>query len=248
MKKIKVAFMCSRPLGAQCLEYLSKQNNVHIVGVVTTFEEETRWWAGRGTVIKAAKELGIPVVDESEFLKQEIDVLLLVLSDNIVREPLLSHPKRGCINCLHLAELPRYRGCNSIAHAIMNARDDNYWIHGVSMIYMDSGIDTGPIITKRTCAIYENDTGLDLYLRIEEIAFKLFCGMLPKILKSKKRLPSQKQGESKYYYKRNSLANKEVNLSWSEDKIYDFVRALQFPPHEPAYISAGGRKIYLSIK
>lgn len=247
-KKLKVAFIGGRPMGAKCLDHLYRQPNVDIVGACLIPGELTKWYAGRGSVTAKVNELGIPIVTEDFFLSQPIDILIYVLADVIVKEPLLSHPRLGCVNSLHFAELPRYGGCNSIAHAIINARKDNYWQHGVTMMYMDAGIDTGPIIAKRFCPIYEDDTGQDLYLRIERVGFELFKDMLPKLLSGKKLKPILTNYKHTYYYSRKSLSSKQVNLKWPADKIYDFVRALQFPPNEPAYILVGDKKIYLTIK
>ena len=152
--------------------------------------------------------------------------------------------KYGVIN-LHPAALPFYRGCNCYAHAIMNNEKE----YGVTLHYVDEGIDTGPIIDLAWLDIAKNDTGKSLYLKAQHLARSVFFDAMPRIVfhaLNGNRVPARKQDDSlAKYYDRNSLSDKKADLTWQIQKLYDFVRALDFPPFEPAYAVVDGHKFYL---
>ena len=238
--KTKIAFLGSRPLGARCLRYLTEQKEVEICGVVTRPKGSQGWW-GPPEVIDVAEELGLEVLEEKDLKRKELDLILSVLYDKILKGDIINIPKRGAIN-LHNAPLPDYRGCNSFSHAIMN----NESKYGVTIHYINEGIDTGPIIKVAWFNIDPDMTARELYERAQDVAFNLFVETLPKIISG--NISATPQSPEKYYYPRNSLSNKEANLSWEPQRLYNFVRALTFPPFEKAFIRIGDKKLYLSIK
>ena len=122
----------------------------------------------------------------------------------------------GIVN-LHLAPLPRYRGRYSFTHAILAG--DAYF--GVTLHYIDEGLDTGPIIAERTFPIKPTDTAWSLYLRAQREGTELFRDLSPTILAFAglgQRLWSRPQDESKaQYFDRFSLPESSSNpraLAW----------------------------------
>ena len=142
--------------------------------------------------------------------------------------------------------LPRFRGRNAVSFAIINARKDNYWKFGATLHTIDEGIDTGNIIETEYFGIDENDTAYSLYKKWEKHGFLLIKRMLPQILSG--NYVAKKQTGKFYYYDRNSIKNKEIDLNWSSDEIYDRIRAYTFPPFEGPYIMIKGKKIYLNYE
>lgn len=244
---LKILFCGARRLGMDCLKELIRYPNISIKGIVIPEDRKNKWWTD---------------IDEREFLTKmkersiswekakkikDLDLVFSVLHGPIFRENFIRKVNYGVIN-LHPAPLPEYRGRNGVAHAIINGE----YKFGAAIHYVDSGIDTGPIIGQKIIRINPHDTGYRLYQKTHRAAFKLFKDTLPLIINSAlkgKMLSSKPQDEAKArYFNRTSIQNKEVDLRWPYKKVYNFVRALQFKPFEPAYFMHQGKKIHLMVK
>jgi len=132
--------------------------------------------AGRGrkmlpTAVKAAAVAhGLPVMDfgrrdreivTDAVLAAEPDAVVVVAFGHILREPLLSAPPFGCIN-VHASLLPRWRGVSPVQYAIMHG---DSW-SGVTIMRMDAGVDTGPVLAERAVGIGPEETAGDLLDRL----------------------------------------------------------------------------------
>lgn len=244
---LKVIYCGARWLGMECLKELSKYSTVEIIGVVLPKKSERASWQDVKEE-EVIKKLKLRTIDwqEAEEIKS-IDLVFSVCHGPIFKEPYISSVQYGVIN-LHPGPLPYYRGRNLCANAIMNGEA---WF-GVTLHYIDEGIDTGPIIDISWLDIFPDDTGKMLFDRTQRLAKRLFQEKLPDILESAKkgkRVSAYKQDNNKaHYYNAKTLINKEVNLFWSREKIYNFVRALQFPTFEPAFFKYKDKKIYLAVQ
>jgi len=236
-----VALMGNKPLAMKVLKYLVTKDFVDVKGVVSTKFENPYW---RGNLENIANQLNIPIVEVDDLLKLPLDVIFSVNYDKLIKEPLLSHPKIGIVNMHHSYNL-RYRGRYSTSFAILNARKENYWKHGTTIHFIDDKLDRGKVIATESCEIKETDTSKILFERVEKLAFKLFKQHLPSILKGNIKTSSPEQNTK--CYNNLSMKDKEVNLSWTPEEIYDFVRAYTFPPFEKPYLKINSKKIYLSI-
>ncbi|WP_435146697.1 methionyl-tRNA formyltransferase [Halobaculum sp. P14] len=252
---VTVAFLGSHTLGVRCLERLHEHPDVDVEIIVTYRADSDRWW--EGSVRERANELGyenvLPIDSEREVLDHPVDYLISVYYPNILGPELLNHPDQAPIN-LHQAELPRYRGSNVFSHSIMNARKDDYWKHGTTMHFMAEDVDAGDIIDRRFVEIDEDDTARSLYERTREASEALFEDMLPHIVSGdvmEMGTPQSEFGGERYFYTKDSLDDvKQVDpeeLGDPDDvELYDRIRAVDFPPFEPAYTELNGRRIYLT--
>ena len=242
-RKLSIGFAGARWLGINCLSYLNGLNGVEITRVCFPKKDENVWWKDLVDEDEL-KKMGFRITPWSKWHGFEFDLVFSVLHGRIFKNFHLQKSRHGVVN-LHPAPLPQYRGCNSYAHAIMNG-DRNY---RVTMHYVDDGIDDGPIIGQNIIKMEKRDTGFSLYQKSQISALKLFKQLAPKIVNSAiggKLMESRVQDETRAnYYKRDSLSNKEVDLSWERRKLYNFIRALDFPPFEPAYFLLNGEKIYI---
>ena len=91
----------------------------------------------------------------------EPDAMVVAAYGFLLPAPVLAIPRHGCIN-VHASILPRWRGAAPVHHAIL-AGDTHT---GVSIMRMDTGLDTGPILATRTCAIATDDTSGSLTARL----------------------------------------------------------------------------------
>lgn len=239
-KKYKVVLLGSRPLAMRILEYFLKQKNIELVGVMTPDKDNKKWW--KGNLYDEAIKRKVKVISEKEIEKSKPDVLFSINYTKIIPKKIAK--KYRIINAHSL--LPRFRGRNAVSWAIINARKDNYWKFGVTLHEIDEGIDTGKIIATSYFDIEEDDTAKSLYRKWEKNCFNLIKKMLPDLLSGNYQLHEQK-GKS-YYYDRDSIKNKEINLDWDKNEIYDRIRAYTFPPFERPFIKLNNRKIYLVFR
>lgn len=252
-----VAFFGSHPLGEACLEQLANHDDVTVEMVVTYPEDYDGWW--EASVHDLALELDYPVatIDAAHCVTEiDIDYLLCVYYPEILGPELLEHPNEAALN-LHQAELPRYRGSNVFSHSIMNAREDDHWRHGTTIHVMAEELDAGDVVDRAFVPITEGDTARSLYERTREASVELFEDTLPAIVDDSVHEMATPQSEyegERYYYAKDSLDDlKEIPLAElaTDDPerqlaLYDRIRALDFPPHEPAWTRLGDRKVYLT--
>ncbi|WP_424020054.1 methionyl-tRNA formyltransferase (plasmid) [Halorientalis pallida] len=254
---VSVAFFGSHPLGEACLERLVAHDELTVDTVVTYPRDHESWW--NGSVHERAREHDLPVLttdEEAAVVGADIDYLLSVYYPNILGPDLLETPRQAALN-LHQAELPRYRGSNVFSHSIMNARPDDHWRHGTTLHVMAEDVDAGDVIDRKFVPITEEDTARTLYERVRGASIELFEDCLPAIAAREidgLATPQSAFGGKRYFYTKDSLDDlKEIppeKLAASDTEtqlaLYDRVRALDFPPHEPAWTRLGDRKLYLT--
>lgn len=181
--KPHLVFMGSPKFALPTLSALAE--NYSIQGVVTQPDRP----AGRGKeltppAIKSfAIDLGLPVI-QPEKIKDPVamqqlanwapDLIVVVAYGQILRQTVLDLPRNGCIN-VHASLLPRWRGAAPIQAAIL-AGDE--WA-GVTIMRMDSGVDTGPILSQRGIPILCEDTAGSLSERLAEMGAELLIETLP---------------------------------------------------------------------
>jgi methionyl-tRNA formyltransferase len=252
-----VAFMGSHPLGERCLDELTSHDAFDVELVVTYGPNEDTWWDG--CLYDRAKQLGHRVVTRSSerlVLEYDIDYLVSVYYPNILGDELLDHPTIAPVN-LHQAELPRYRGSNVFSHAILNARDDDHWRYGTTLHVMAPEVDAGDIIARRFVPIEETDTARRLYDRVTDASVELFREQLTTLADGDVHLvatPQSAYDGERYFYTKESLDGEKAipadRLAATDEAtqlaVYDKIRALDFPPFEPAYTELGGQRVYLT--
>lgn len=252
-----VAFFGSRPLGERCLDELTGHDAFDVELVVTLGPGEDTWWDG--CLYDRAEQLGHRVVtrdSERALLDYDVDYLVSVCYPDVIDAKLLTHPNVAPLN-LHQAELPRYRGRNVFSHAIMNARADDHWRYGTTLHVMAPAVETGDIVARRFVPIEESDTARTLYDRVTDASLALFHEQLTTLRDGavhRVATPQSAYNGERYCYTEESLdGEKAIPLERvaADDEatqlaVYDKIRALDFPPFEPAYTELGGRRVYLT--
>lgn len=159
---MRIMFMGTPEISALSLSALLDAG--HTVCAVVTGEDKPR---GRGNVMtptptkRVAEERGIPVYtpktlrdDAFASLLSQInpDLICVVAYGKILPENVIKYPRLGCIN-LHVSLLPKYRGAAPMQRAVMDGESET----GVTVMYMDVGLDTGDIIASEKFPIGEED-------------------------------------------------------------------------------------------
>lgn len=202
-----------------------------VVGVVTQPDRP----AGRGSHLRpppvkvTAERLGLPVFQPEKVSAPDAlerlrawapDVIIVAAFGQILPPVLLSLPPHGCLN-LHASLLPRWRGAAPVAAAIL-AGDT---VTGVTLMRMDEGVDTGPLLAWREEPIRPDDTTGSLTERLALVAAELLLDTLPDYLAG--RLQPIPQPEEGITYCR-LLKKKDGRLDWSRpaEELERRVRAM----------------------
>ena len=175
------------------------------------------------------KTLGVPCsleVISTESLPFKPDIIASIYYRRVVSDAVLAKADRRAFN-LHPSLLPKYRGCCSLAWALINGEDEA----GYTFHYMDAEVDTGDIILQRRMPICLGDTGLTLYFRVMSRAMEDFLPVLEAVRVGN---PGTPQEGTASYYSRGCPMDGEIGEGWEAERVDRFVRALVFPPFPPA--------------
>lgn len=179
-------------------------NQFQVQGVVTQPDRPS----GRGRAVTSppikvlAETLDLPVIQPPNLRDPQTiqklrnwnaDVIVVAAFGQILREDVLNLPPYGCIN-VHASLLPRWRGAAPIQAAILKGDQQT----GVTIMKMDSGIDTGPIINQRAIPISTEDTAGSLEVKLAQLGAELLVKTLPKYLHGEIHLQPQDEKESTY--------------------------------------------------
>jgi methionyl-tRNA formyltransferase len=134
------------------------------------------------------------------------DLMIVVAYGLILPQAVLDIPRRGCVN-VHASLLPHWRGAAPIQRALL-AGDA---ITGVTIMQMEAGLDTGPMLARREHPIGADETAGDLHDRLAELGARLLVDVLPAILAG--RVQPQPQDDSAATYA-EKLRKDEAPLDW----------------------------------
>ncbi len=166
-----------------------------------------------------------------------VDVIVVASYGQIIPQPILAYPRYGCVN-IHGSLLPEYRGAAPIQRAIMDGKTQT----GVTIMYMDVGLDTGDMILRTTMNIGEDENHGELESRMAELGaeelFKVLC------LIEQNQAPRIPQNEEEATYAAR-LDRSEEKICWedSAEKIHCQIRALA--PEPGAYTLWEGKRLKL---
>lgn len=226
----RVVFMGSPAFAVPALEALA--GAYAVVGVVTQPDRP----AGRGSRLRppavkvAAERLGLPVFQPEKISAPDAlgqlrawkpDLIVVAAFGQILPPAVLNLPPYGCLN-LHASLLPRWRGASPIAAAIL-AGDP---VTGVTVMVMDEGVDTGPILAQREEPILPDDTTGSLTERLARLAADLLMETLSLYLTG--AIQPRPQPEEGVTYCR-PLKKADGRLDWTRpaEELERQVRAVQ---------------------
>lgn len=201
MMNINILFMGSSRFSIPILDALKKSYDVK--AVICQPDKPT----GRGkkvakSIIKDyAENYNLPVFQPQKLSKEEnyfiqkyqIDLIVVAAYGKILPEWFLEFPKNGAVN-IHASLLPMYRGASPIQAAILNGDVQT----GITIIKMDSGMDTGDIISQRTMGISFADTTMTLSHRLSVLGAQLLIETLEDYVNGKIALRKQDSNEATY--------------------------------------------------
>jgi methionyl-tRNA formyltransferase len=164
------------------------------------------------------------------------DACIVAAYGKILPEWLLQIPRLGCIN-VHSSLLPKYRGAAPINWAIANGETQT----GVTIMQMDAGMDTGPMLATKAVAIGPDETAIELSTRLSAVGAELLSATLPLIARGLVEPVAQDNTQASYA----PLLKREdglIDWSMSAKRISDRLRGFQ--PWPGAFtVFRGGRLI-----
>lgn len=160
------------------------------------------------------------------------DVMVVVAYGLLLPQAVLDTPRRGCIN-VHASLLPRWRGAAPIQRAILAGDQET----GVTIMQMDAGLDTGPMLLKRTTPILSQDTSATLHDRLAVLGAQALVEALDSLDSLQ---PEAQPSEGATYA--NKIRKEEALMKWHEpaEALARLVRA--FNPWPVAETRWAGRQ------
>lgn len=163
---------------------------------------------------------------------------------HILKQEYIEPFKKRIFN-LHPSYLPFNRGANTNVWSIINNTPAGATIH-----LLNDKIDQGEILFQMEIDIDATDTGKTLYTKLEDASIQLFADHFLDLKLQRYNLKLQSPERGTYHNKADmqSLAEIDLNKTYTAKALINILRAKTFPPHKSAYFKEGNKKIYIELK
>jgi methionyl-tRNA formyltransferase len=243
--EVRTVFMGTPQFAVTILESLLR-SSYSVLAVYTQPDKP----AGRGRPVvfspvkKLALERQIPVIQPETFKSREVveklasfqpELIVVAAFGSILPSEVLSLPKFACLN-IHPSLLPRHRGPSPVANTILSGDE----ITGVTIMLMDAGMDTGPILTQEKVGIsFMNTTG-SLSSKLANVGAKLLLETLPKWIEGE--LKPRAQDESQATYSK-LITSKDAEIDWHLSAVELWRRVRAYNPWPSCYTWYQGKRL-----
>jgi methionyl-tRNA formyltransferase len=185
------------------------------------------------TVVQPASLKAAGVVEQLKDFKP--DVIVVAAFGQILPESVLNVPRLGCIN-IHPSLLPRFRGASPVAATIL-AGDD---FSGVSIMVMDKGLDTGPVLARAQIPVSPRDSTGSLTARLSGLGAQLLGEVL--VGWGRGELTPQPQNEAEAIYC-GPITKEEGEIDWRLSAVAIWRRVRAFNPWPGCYTRWRGKSL-----
>jgi methionyl-tRNA formyltransferase len=238
MTPLRIIFIGTAELSCASLEKLGRDKSFSVLAVVTQPDKPK----GRDLKLTPspvkilAEKLNLPVLQplkarDENFIAQlrelKPDLLVVVAYGQILPQALLDVPKFGCLN-VHTSLLPKYRGAAPIQWAIAEGEPET----GVTIMRMDAGLDTGPILATRRTPILPTEDSQILHDRLAQLGAELLVETIPGFVAGT-ILPQPQPAEGSAYAAKIKKEDAHIDWTWPAQKIWNRLRA--FTPWPGAF-------------
>lgn len=235
---MRIGYFADGPWSHRAIEMIVADGRFEIAFIVPRFDT-------RDPVLADwAKKLGVdflPIqnVNAPESVRQlqayGADLFVSMSFNQILRRPIIDAAPKGFINC-HAGALPYYRGRNILNWALVNDAPE----FGVTVHYVDEGIDTGDIILQKTAAVSDDDNYGTLLRRAIALCGEVLLEAMVMIAESRVK-PINQQGVHPvgFYCGRRAEGDEWIDWSWSSRRVFNFVRAISPPGPGARAVCAG---------
>ena len=241
---ISIGYFGDGPWAHNAFEKLVSDDSIEIRFVTVRYDTQD------AVLIQMAEEKGIPIenspnVNSDEFLKRiekyHVDLFVSMSFNQIFKTRAINYPPLKTINC-HAGKLPFYRGRNILNWALINDEKE----FGITVFYVDEGIDTGDIILQRCFPITdEDDYGTILSRAFGECAIVLYESIKRIQNGTVVRTPQNTIDPVGFYCGGREDGDEILNWDTSSRMVFNFVRGISKPgPMARSYI--GDTEIYIN--
>ena len=241
---MRIIFMGSPDFAVPTLEALVDAGYEVIAAYTQPPRPAGRGKGERPTPVEVrAGELGIEVrspkslrseEEQRAFAELEADVAVVAAYGLILPQPILDAPMLGCLN-VHGSLLPRWRGAAPVQRAIMASDEAT----GITIMQMEAGLDTGPMLLKRAVEIDDKNAA-----QLTEELAKLGAAMMVEVLSDLPRFEPIPQPEDGVTYAAK-ISKDEARIDWSRPAA-ELVRQVQgLAPFPGAWFEANGERVKL---
>jgi methionyl-tRNA formyltransferase len=238
MAPLRIIFMGTAELSCASLQKLSQAESFQVIAVVTQPDKP------KGRELKLtpspvkilAEKLNLPVLqplkarDEnfiSELRALQPDMMVVVAYGQILPQSILDLPRFGCLN-VHTSLLPKYRGAAPIQWAIADGNAET----GVTIMQMDAGLDTGPVLSTRRTPILATDDSQILHDRLAQLGAELLVETIPDFIAGK--IPPQPQPAEGSTYAAK-IKKEDAHIDWNKPAGQIWNRLRAFTPWPGAF-------------
>jgi methionyl-tRNA formyltransferase len=172
---------------------------------------------------------------KADFAALALDAAVVVAYGLLLPRTILASPRLGCLN-IHASLLPRWRGAAPIQRAILAGDDES----GVTIMQMDEGLDTGPMLLRQAISIGPRETGESLHDRLAALGARLIIEALDGLAGgSLHAIPQPAEGAT-YAAK---LTREEGRLDWRQPALLLDRRVRALAPWPGAWFEIGGERV-----
>jgi methionyl-tRNA formyltransferase len=238
---MRIIFVGTGEIGLPALHALTKSPDHHVLGVVTQPDRPVgrQLKLAASPIKEAAYKLHLKIyqpekigsatsVAQLTYLKP--DLIVVAAYGQILTKDILNLPKYGCLN-LHASLLPKYRGASPIHAAIAAGERQS----GMTIMWMDEGLDTGDILLQESVTLRRHETAETLHDRLAKIGADALLKALP--LVETGNAPRIKQDKSKATLTKK-LSKEDGHINWDRPQfeIDSHIRAMTPWPSAYAWI------------
>jgi len=228
-----------------CLEHLVL-NGHEVVAIYTQPDKP----AGRGrapassAVKKLAQAIGLPVLQPVSLKRSDVveqlagfhpDAIVVAAYGQILPQQVLDIPQHGCIN-IHPSLLPKYRGASPVAAAIL-AGDE---FAGVSIMLMDRGLDTGPILSRAMISVSAQDTTESVTAKLSQVAARMLEDTLAGWVRGEIAPQPQNEAEATHSLQ---ISKEDGEIDWRLPAIEIWRRVRAYYPWPGCYTRWQGKQL-----
>jgi len=228
MKKIKIGYFADGPWAHEAFNLIQSDNRFEIKFVCVRYNSSDQ------VLEKLAANHNIDLlrhknVNSFEFLdsikKYDCDIFVSMSFNQILKKNFIEFPPLKTINC-HAGKLPFYRGRNILNWVLINDETE----FGITVHYVDEGIDTGDIILQKIFPITDNDDYNSLLTRAYIGCAEVLYGALKKIYLNEVELIKQNSiYPIGFYCTQRKEGDELINWDKTSREVFNFVRAICKP-------------------
>lgn len=243
-KKIAIGYFADGPWAHKAFEYLIQDKSITIVFICVRYDKKDSVLQGLGKQYQI-DVLESPNINSLEFIQKlkayRADLFVSMSFNQIFKEEIINLPRLKTINC-HAGKLPYYRGRNILNWVLINDEKE----FGITVHYVDEGIDTGDIILQKTYKISDEDSYATLLKRAYRGCAEILYDAVKLIQHENVQVVKQEIIDKIGLYCGMRIEGDEI-LDWNQTSrdIFNFVRAICIPgPRALSFIR--GEKILVN--